>query len=210
MEVRTCRAQNCYPAVALTLARCWMPKESRTGATPEVLRCLLHARQPPDDEGREYVRLSKLAVVDIGLNATDGNEPAWKDHPLYGQRLDVVALDLEDTFSSDRYAFNAVNGGKRFVERFVGRVTDDVFVIEYPLGLSIPRARDRNCQRGRPRPGLLAPARDRRGRCSASEGNSGSSRSRMCRLVPACAVTGLSACLNGTSEASMMSAMEMG
>ena len=112
------------------------PKGSRTGATPEVLRCLLHARQPPDDKGREYVRLSKLAVVDIGLNTTDGNEPAWTEHPQYRQRLDVIALDVEDTFSRDRHVFNAVNGGKRFVERFVGSVTDDVFVIGYPLGLS--------------------------------------------------------------------------
>ena len=43
------------------------PKESRTGATPEVLRCLVHARQPLDGKGGEYVRLSMLAEVDIGL-----------------------------------------------------------------------------------------------------------------------------------------------
>ena len=79
-------------------------------------------------------------MVDIGLNTTDGNEPAWKEHPQYRQRLDVVALDVEDTFSRDRYVFNAVNDGKRFNERFVGSVTDDVFVIGYPLVLSGSRS----------------------------------------------------------------------
>ena len=116
------------------------PQESRTGATPEVLRCLVHARQPRDGEGREYVRLSMLAEVDIGLNANDGNEPTWKEHPLHRHRLDVVAIDVEDTFFKDRHVFNAVNDGRRFVEDFVGSVTDDVFVVGYPLGLSGSRS----------------------------------------------------------------------
>ena len=117
------------------------PKESRTGATPEVLRCLVHARQPHDGKGGEYVRLSDLAEVDIGLNANDGNEPAWKEHPLYRHNLDVVAVDVQDTFSSDRHLFYAVNDGTRFDESFVGSVTDDVFVVGYPLGLSSSRSK---------------------------------------------------------------------
>ena len=116
------------------------PTESRTAAIPEVLRCLVHARQPRDVQGREYVRLSLLAEVDIHLNASDGNEPAWKEHSLHRHRIDVVALDVEDTFSRDRHVFNAVNDGKRFDERFVGSVTDDVFVVGYPLGLSGSRS----------------------------------------------------------------------
>ena len=116
------------------------PHETRTAAIPEVLRCLVHARQPHDTEGREYVRLSALAEVDIRLNSNDGDKPAWKEHPLHRHRLDVVALDVEDTFSRDRHVFNAVNDIKRFDERLVGRVTDDVFVVGYPLGLSGSRS----------------------------------------------------------------------
>ena len=116
------------------------PKESRTGAIPEILQCLVHTRQPHDVEGLEYVRLSVLAEVDIRLNAIAGNEPAWKEHPLHRYRLDVVALDVEDTFSRDRYVFNVVNDVKRFDERFTGSVMDDVFVVGYPLGLSGSRS----------------------------------------------------------------------
>ena len=112
------------------------PKKSRTAAIPEVLQCLVHARQPRDVEGQEYVRLSALAEVDVRLNANDGNEPAWQEHPLHRHRLDVVALDVEDSFSKERHVFNAMNDVKRFEERFIGSVTDDVFVVGYPLGLS--------------------------------------------------------------------------
>ena len=97
----------------------------------------------PDPEPREaqewrwqYVGLSALAQVEIRLNEQDGNDPCWKEHPEHGRAVDVVAVDVEDTFSKDNHTFNAVNGGTRFDERFHGSVTDDVFVIGYPLGLS--------------------------------------------------------------------------
>ena len=45
-------------------------------------------------------------------------------------------MDVEGKFSKDEYFFNTVNEGNRFDERFGGSVTDDVFVIGYPLGLS--------------------------------------------------------------------------
>ena len=112
------------------------PTESATGAIPEVLRCLVHEWQPPDGQGRQYVGLSALAQVEIRLNEQDGNDPCWKEHPEHGRAVDVVAVDVEDTFSKDNHTFNAVNGGTRFDERFHGSVTDDVFVIGYPLGLS--------------------------------------------------------------------------
>ena len=116
------------------------PSASGTGATPEVLRCLVHERQPRDTKGREYVRLSALAVVDIRLNTEYGDDPAWKEHPVHGPTVDVVALDVEDTFAKDRHVYNAVNNGERFDARFLPQVMDDVFVIGYPLGLSGSRS----------------------------------------------------------------------
>ena len=112
------------------------PTKSRTAVTPETLRCLVHKRQRPDSRGQKHIRLSQLATVDVHLNSADGNNPAWREHPDFRHRVDVVALDVTDTFLRDVHAFNVVNQIKRFDKRFCGDVTDDVFVVGYPFGLS--------------------------------------------------------------------------
>lgn len=112
------------------------PTKSRTAMTPETLRCLVHKRRRPDSRGQQHVRLSQLATVDVHLNSADGNNPAWREHPDFRHRVDVVALDVTDTFLRDVHTFNIVNQIKRLDERFRGDVMDDVFVVGYPLGLS--------------------------------------------------------------------------
>ena len=116
------------------------PTMSKTGAIPEVVQCLVHERQPSGGDGKQYVRLSALSSVDVKLNDPDGNQPCWNEHRDHGHAVDVVAIDVEDTFSKDEHSFNAVNGGNRFEENYHGSVTDDVFVIGYPLGLSGSRS----------------------------------------------------------------------
>ena len=116
------------------------PTMSRTGAIPEIVKCLVHERQPDHGDGKEYVNLTELSVVEVKLNEPDGNRPFWKEHRDRDLAIDVVAIDVEDAFSKDKHMFNTVNGSNQFEERFSGSVTDDVFVIGYPLGLSGSRS----------------------------------------------------------------------
>ena len=112
------------------------PTNSRTGAIPERVKCLVHERQADRSNGKQYVKLSALSSIDVNLNEPDGNQPCWKEHRDLGRSVDVVALDVEDSFSKDKHKFNVANCGDWFEEGFDASVTDDVFVIGYPLGLS--------------------------------------------------------------------------
>ena len=82
------------------------------------------------------MRPSLLAQVDIRLNAQDGNNPRWKEHPDLGRAVDVVAVDVEDSFLKEQHVFNAANDINGFHADYHGFVTDDVFVIGYPFGIS--------------------------------------------------------------------------
>ena len=115
------------------------PSNSRTGAVPQVLRCLMH-RVELDKEGREYFRPSQPVHGDLPLNSEDGECPLWKEHPSLRFKVDVVAIDVENDFDKKELLFAPVNEYCRLEPRYEPNVMDDVFVIGFPLGISGSRS----------------------------------------------------------------------
>ena len=112
------------------------PSESKTGAVPLVLKLKLHKRQEPV-EGQSAIVVTDIDEVDIPINSADGNEPRWLEHPLHRQKVDLVAIPLEEHLDiKQKYHFNVLNKFPHFVPNYRPDVMDNVFVIGYPWGIS--------------------------------------------------------------------------
>jgi len=109
------------------------PKFSEKGAIPAILRCRVHMRQ----EEKRIIRLNQLKELSVPINALDGNQPEWFEHPDYRHRVDVVAVPIEPQKQiSDGCRFHILNDFQGFEPRYEHAAMDDIFVIGYPWGLS--------------------------------------------------------------------------
>ena len=74
--------------------------------------------------------------IGISLYKDESNcEPDWMIHPFHGEKVDVVALEIEFPDLSDARVF-PLNEYNWAVE-FPLEISDDVFVLGYPKGLSV-------------------------------------------------------------------------
>ena len=112
-------------------------RDEEEGFFPEALRLRLHT--DPSD-------LRKNATCDLALEGADG-QPVWREHPAYGEEVDVVAIPLDKQEMEGRFlvrAFRQADHAPADLELGIGQV---VLVLGYPLGFhdrlnNLPIVRD--------------------------------------------------------------------
>ena len=112
------------------------PSQSSTGAVPLVLRCRIHRLARRDDDGKFFFRPFAPVCLNLPINSEDGESPKWREHPEFGCIIDVVAIDVDDEFDRNEYAFTSVSENRGLDDRYRPSVMDDAFVVGFPLGIS--------------------------------------------------------------------------
>lgn len=95
---------------------------SPTLSAPDVAVTFFRDLSNPGVLHAEHLRLYRDA---------DMLEPAWYEHPILGQKVDVVALPLSDDLRA-RYRLRPINKND-FHSQFKEEVADDAFVLGYPF-----------------------------------------------------------------------------
>lgn len=67
----------------------------------------------------------------IPLYSSDTSEPLWKEHPVFGHQVDVVAIPLPTSISS-KYRLYTINENE-FDPEYKEEVADDAFIVGYPF-----------------------------------------------------------------------------
>jgi trypsin-like peptidase len=93
---------------------------SPTAAEPDRLKVLFNARARLGDKLSKYVNVR-----------SDAGAPLWLVHPTYGQKVDVVAVPLQNYDDVDMYAINTLPS-----DDLVIQVGMDVFVLGFPFGIA--------------------------------------------------------------------------
>ena len=110
------------------------PRSSPTGAVPTRARLTLHKRI----DG-VAIRRSQKVTRKIDLNNESGEGPKWLEHPNHRSKIDVVVLKIanDEEFKKQVACHFISEAGKEALDpSYEERVTDDVFVIGYPWGLT--------------------------------------------------------------------------
>ena len=112
------------------------PSSSGTGAVPSVIKLRVHRKQEQVD-GKSNIVTTDIAEVSIPINAEDGNDPQWLEHPEFKYAVDVVGIPIPNHLEfRERYAVNIANKWKEYHKDYEPEAMDEVFVIGYPWGLS--------------------------------------------------------------------------
>ncbi|WNJ89187.1 trypsin-like peptidase domain-containing protein [Bosea sp. 685] len=109
------------------------PSMSLSAGVPTKLVARMHIQLGPDT-----INSKQIMQFEFPLNDPDGESPSWLEHPKWRHRADVVALRVEWSPGDARPAFACVGDKGVFdlTPGFVPRVTNDVFLLGYPWGLT--------------------------------------------------------------------------
>lgn len=105
-----------------------------TGAVPTLITAHLHANVGPNQ-----INSGAIIELNIPINAEDGMEPVWFEHPELQRRFDVVAIPIrmspEQLIAVQIRAFGdaGIMDGTPLYEP---GVADDVFVLGFPWGFT--------------------------------------------------------------------------
>jgi hypothetical protein len=114
------------------------PSRSRNGAVPVSISTSVHAEMGESADG-PLIHPAVTVNVTLAINEPDGEEPAWLEHPTLKFRADVVAIPVPDLErAKPKLSFSAFGDAGMLNPHplFEPNVTDDVFVIGYPWGLT--------------------------------------------------------------------------
>lgn len=107
-----------------------------TGKNPETLECISETGAVPDMISTMFRckgQLGNCKREQISLYRDDDmHQPLWLEHPLYKQKVDVVAIELNSELqnSYDLYPINEVE-----FDKYKEEVADEIFVIGYPFSV---------------------------------------------------------------------------
>jgi hypothetical protein len=105
-----------------------------SGGIPNELRIHAYVRTGPmstKPDSRGFRVIQNTVVVPL-VNATT-EEPKWIEHPFYGRRADVAALDVTDALADAYYeCANRLEGDRPPTHMNPGH---DAFVVGFPFGL---------------------------------------------------------------------------
>jgi hypothetical protein len=103
---------------------------SETGGVPDRIRFMAYKRvSEPDTRG--YFQLDYLPV-EVELCKPDLREPKWFEHPSFGRRVDVAALDVTDAVQGFQIDHANTLESDAMLEP---TASQDVFVVGFPFGL---------------------------------------------------------------------------
>ena len=112
------------------------PSNSENGAVPCTIKVRLHKKQAKVEDKSNIVT-SEVQEIDIPINAEDGNDPVWLEHPEHKFGVDVVGIQIPNHLEfRERFSINVVNKWKEYHNDYEPEAMDEVFVIGYPWGLS--------------------------------------------------------------------------
>jgi Trypsin-like peptidase domain len=89
-----------------------------------------HAGEPDEVQIITYLDQDIRGTASISLDDEDG--PVWLQHPEHGRKIDVACLRLPDNVALHVLAINEIQH-----PRPITRIADDVFLIGYPLAISV-------------------------------------------------------------------------
>lgn len=89
---------------------------------PNVICTHFRAHDRPGDSHKEIIPL---------YSDENMQEPIWKEHPMHGQRVDVVAIPLPEDMSV-KYKLFPINDFQ-FDSEYKERVADEAFIVGYPF-----------------------------------------------------------------------------
>lgn len=103
---------------------------SETGGVPDRIRFMAYKPvSGPDTHG--YFQL-EYVPVEVKLCEPDLTEPKWFEHPSFGRRVDVAALDVTDTVQGLQIDHANTLESDAVLEP---TASQDVFVVGFPFGL---------------------------------------------------------------------------
>ncbi len=103
---------------------------SATGALPDRITCGLYKRvTEPDSQG-----MFEMVHLPVSIDLNDAEGARWLQHPEFGQRVDVAAIDVTD--ATQGFEVKCAND----VESDASEpplVSQDAFVVGFPFGLIV-------------------------------------------------------------------------
>jgi Trypsin-like peptidase domain len=103
---------------------------SQTGAVPDRIVFGAFRKTSPEDD-RGFFEL-KYELVQVKLCEPDHSDPLWLEHPTYGRRVDIAAIDVTSaTHGLQVTTANALESNAQLDPV----ASQDVFVVGYPFGL---------------------------------------------------------------------------
>jgi len=103
---------------------------SETGGVPDRIRFM--AYKPVSElDTHGYFQLEYVSV-EVRLCKPDLTEPKWFEHPSFGRRVDVAALDVTDTLQGLQIDHANTLESDAVIEP---TASQDVFVVGFPFGL---------------------------------------------------------------------------
>lgn len=114
------------------------PMDSTTSVLPFAIDLYFHTYTQLED-GTKAVTWTKTCSMELYTQVDDDYIPAWFEHPIHENKVDVVAIPFDESIESLKaqdIAVIPVNSPDLNLVDFHIRTGMDAFLLGYPLGLS--------------------------------------------------------------------------